>query len=140
MRSKSRESFIIAISILFFFFNPELYGQVKEYDLTVKGGGGGIVLSKEIPIKPSPEIKGYGSPTWLYVVQLARFEDLMKIPDKFPKGSILWVNPDHPREKILLSGFYNSFEEAKTAAQKFKKIDQFKHAFARKDAFMIRYD
>lgn len=113
--------------------------QVKE--TTFNRDGSGVVLAKEIPVVRNLEITGDGTPQqMLYVVQLARFVDLPYIPEKFPKGCMLFISPDHPSEKLLLNGFYDSYEKAQQAAAKWKKIPEFKGAFVRKSPLLIRYD
>ena len=92
--------------------------------------------SGEIPSKKSRD----GIPTKMYVVQLARFEEMHDLPKTFPKGTFLWANPDHKNEKLLLSGFYGSYQEAMEAANLWKRHEQFANAFARYDPFLIRYD
>ena len=98
------------------------------------------VLQKQIPDRQPPAVRGTGLPTPLFVVQLARFEEMRDYPAQFPKGTILWVNPDIPTEKFLLVGFYNSFQEASSAAREWKKNKMFPGAFAIREPFMIKYD
>ena len=98
------------------------------------------VLQKQIPDREPPAVRGNGLPTPLFVVQLARFEEMRNYPERFPKGTMLWVNPDIPTEKFLLVGFYNSFMEASQAAREWKKNKMFPGAFAIKEPFMIKYD
>lgn len=131
----------LGYSLLFSFFSLAIQaqGQVKEYSFQTKGGGA-VVLSKEVPREENLRISGPGRPVKMYVVQLARFEFMREIPNEFPKGTLLWVNPDHPNEKILLGGFYNSYEEAERAAVQWKKQRQFRKAFARELPFMVRYE
>ncbi|MDX1908026.1 MAG: hypothetical protein SF053_13405 [Bacteroidia bacterium] len=105
------------------------------------GAKGEYMLTKEVPDREPPKIVGTGKPVRLYVVQLARFEEMPFIPTQFPIGSFIWNNPDHPTEKMLLSGFYYSIEEANKAALEWKKKGiMFKDAFARTEPFMIRYE
>ncbi len=134
---------IIVSAILFFGLSFATQAQVVEYSLVSKGAGktnNDVVLSKEIPIKGDREIKGTGTPNPLYVVQLARFEFMREIPDKFPAGTFLWINPDHPSEKLLLSGFYESLKQAESAARDWKKQQQFRTAFAREKPFIVQYN
>lgn len=121
-----------------------LHAQVKEYSLTPKGriNTDEVIRSKGIPMAGDREIKGDGTPRSLFVVQLARFEFMEGIPEKFPKGAFLWINPDLRSEKLLLAGFFESFEEAEAAAKKWKKKDgkMFATAFARPKPFMVIYE
>ena len=102
--------------------------------------GESIRFRKDVPVKVNPRIVGNGVPTKLYVIQLARFEVMGTIPSKFPKGTFLYINPDHPKEKWLLVGFYDSYEDARVAAKEWKKNPMFKGAYARSKPFMVRYD
>jgi hypothetical protein len=139
MFSRFGTSFVM-LFFLSLLFPLALNGQeVKEYSFQTKGGGA-VVLQKEVPREEDPRVKGMGKPVRLYVVQLARFEFMREIPQEFPKGTLLYVNPDHPSEKILLGGFYNSFEEAEKACLVWKKQRQFKKAFPRELPFIVRYE
>lgn len=102
--------------------------------------GGAVRLQKDIPVRLNPVIEGNGQPTYLYVIQLARFENMKGIPSTFPKGTFLWVNPDHRSEMLLLTGFYEDRDKAYADAQVWKKKVEFKGAFVRAKPFMIRYD
>lgn len=119
--------------------NP-LFAQVESFDYASEDGTA-IMLTKEIPVMDNLEITGDGEPIeQLYVVQLARFEQMPEAPEFFPKGSMLWVNPDHPKEKLLLAGFYKSLDEARVAASEWKlQSEQFQFAFARQTPFFIKY-
>lgn len=97
-------------------------------------------LYKDVPVRKNMEVQGTGTPTALYVVQLARFEDMDYIPSTFPKGTILFINQDHSNEKFLYAGFYNSAAEASAAAKKWKQNAMFKGAFPRALPFLVRYD
>ena len=114
--------------------------QVKATKLRTQGGD--FLLSKEIPDRTKPEITGKGVPVGLYVVQLARFEEMSwdDVPRRLPKGSFLWINPDHDEEALLLVGFFTTFEEAEKVAEKWKKKGpEFQEAFAREKPFMVEY-
>lgn len=115
-------------------------GAANERTASPQNNQPTFLLRKEVPTQLNPPIKGSGKPTYMYVVQLARFEELGKIPATFPKGTFLWVNPDIPTEMLLLSGFYNSYKEAIAGANTWKKKPLFEAAFARKNPFMVRYD
>ncbi|TAE50057.1 MAG: hypothetical protein EAZ89_12910 [Bacteroidetes bacterium] len=106
---------------------------------SVPGAVGTYSLQKEVPDREPPKITGNGKPVNLYVVQLARFEEMTTIPPSFPQGTFLWANPDHINEKLLLSGFYNSYQEAVAAAAVWKKKYMFKDAFARTKPFITQY-
>ncbi len=130
-------------SILLFLLFSSVYvaqAQVKATKLRTKGGD--FLLSKEIPDRTKPEITGKGVPVGLYVVQLARFEEMSwdDVPLRLPKGTFLWINPDHDEEALLLAGFFNTFDEAEKAAEKWKrKGKEFNEAFAREKPFMVEY-
>ena len=112
---------------------------VSSYN--TKTSTGTFVLEKEVPQNPGAlPITGKGVPTELFVVQLARFEELPYIPETFPAGTMLWPNPDHQNEKLLLVGFYDTFEEASKAAAVWKKKPMYKSAFPRRMPFIVRYD
>lgn len=102
--------------------------------------GSSIRRQKDIPVNPGPLIQGNGQPTKLYVIQLARFESMNGIPSTFPKGTFLWVNPDHRSEMLLLAGFYDDPDKAYAASKQWKKKAEFKKAFVRAKPFMVRYD
>ena len=112
--------------------------KIKEYSTATRDGG--FYLQKEVPSERNPIIQGDGVPTKLYVIQLARFEDMPRIPSSFPKGTFLWSNPDHPREKLLLVGYYDSLGNAEKAAAAWRKNRTFSKAFVRQEPFIIRYD
>jgi hypothetical protein len=112
---------------------------VSSYN--TKTSTGTHVLEKEVPQNPGAlPITGKGVPTELFVVQLARFEELPYIPETFPAGTMLWPNPDHQNEKLLLVGFFDTFEDAQKAAVEWKKKPMYKSAFPRKMPFIVRYD
>jgi len=122
-------------------FLQESQAQQQVRALSTKPPAGqSYVLQKEVPDRTPPAVSGNGLPTALYVVQLARFEEMRNFPEKFPQGTMLWQNPDIPTEKFLLAGFYGSFAEASQAAREWKKNKMFPGAFALKEPFMIRYD
>lgn len=76
-----------------------------------------------------------------YIIQLARFEKMYGIPDRFPKGTTLWFNPDIGVEAILISTrMYRSFESARTAAEEIKAEGVYPNAFARPHPFMVKYE
>ena len=127
----------LTFAILMLASSIELSAQIKERSGLTRDGES-FRLEKEVPYRENPEIKGNGVPTNLYVVQLARFEDLEEIPKTFPKGTYLWLSPDHPREKLLVSGFYETYAKANAAANQYKKLKEYRGAFAR--LFMVRYD
>ena len=120
-------------------FTQEAYAQVRSQS-TKPYTNDSYVLQKQVPDREPPAVRGDGLPTPLFVVQLARFEEMRNYPERFPKGTMLWVNPDIPTEKFLLVGFYNSFLEASAAAREWKKNKMFPGAFAIKEPFMIKYD
>ena len=62
------------------------------------------------------------------------------VPEAFPKGTFLWINPDLRSEKFLLAGFFETFEDADIAARKWKKQEIFEQAFARPKPFMVLYE
>ncbi|MEM7106298.1 MAG: hypothetical protein AAF502_24425 [Bacteroidota bacterium] len=128
------------LTLVILFCSSLVYGQVESFDYKSEDGGS-MMLTKEIPVANNIEITGDGEVVeQMYVVQLARFEKMPEAPDFFPKGSMLWVNPDHPNEKLLLVGFYNTLEDARLAAEEWKvKSEQFQFAFARQQPFFIRY-
>lgn len=115
-----------------------LQAQVTSYGGKTRAGG--FRLVKDVPSRTPPQVSGEGAPTMLYVVQLARFEDMPSIPAQFPKGTLVWVNPDHANEKLLLAGFYTSLEEAEAAAVKWRRNPTFAKAFVREQPFLVRYD
>ncbi|MEL6848957.1 MAG: hypothetical protein AAFP92_10585 [Bacteroidota bacterium] len=130
---------LFAASLLFALLPQEILAQqVKAYSYPSRGGT--HFIGKEVKKVINPKIEGAGVPTQLFVVQLARFEEMASLPATFPKGTILWVNPDVPTEKILYSGFYESLADAKKAAVEWKKIKEFKSAFARPMPWLVRYD
>lgn len=137
MKTKITIAFAIALSAASFVFGQEQKGQVDAFSVRTRDGS--YHLQKEVPSMKNPVIRGDGMPTKLFVVQLARFEDMIHVPPQFPKGTMLWVNPDIPNEKILLAGYYASYEEATEAAKDWKKRPEFKGAFARKSPFVITY-
>lgn len=112
--------------------------QVRESKTETRGQT--IRLEKDIPKRLGPTITGTGLPTELYVIQLARFEDLDRFPPEFPEGTFLLSSPDHPEEKILFAGYYGSLEEAKKAVATWRKNPMFESAFARKTPLIVRYD
>jgi hypothetical protein len=96
---------------------------------------------KSVPDRNPPKIEGDALPTRLYVVQLARFEEMYAVPPRFPKGTFIWANPDNKNEKMLYAGFYYSIEEATKAAAEWKKKGiEYKDAFARPEPWIVRYD
>ena len=133
----------IAICSFFVFQSSNAFSQEKKGNVTsfrVITDSKDYHLEKTISYQKNPEIRGDGLPTKMYVVQLARFEDLAQIPSSFPKGTFLWVNPDHPQEKFLLTGYFGSLEEAKKAATTWKKRPEFAGAFARSTPFIVMYE
>ncbi|MCB0835413.1 MAG: hypothetical protein KDD63_02930 [Bacteroidetes bacterium] len=143
MNKISRILFFLVISFFSIIIPLEISAQAPTQTVEgfrVKDRSGNYHLEKNVPYQKNPEIRGDGIPTKMYVVQLARFEDLAHIPSTFPKGTFLWVSPDHPQEKLLLTGFYGTVEEAKQAALAWKKRPEFKGAFARATPFLIKYD
>ena len=98
-------------------------------------------VQTDIPIRTDlPRVGGQGLPSYFYVVQLARFERMHQIPEQFPKGTFLWMNPDDPKEMILYAGFYGSLEDAKFEAKKWKANPMFPGAYAKPNPFLIKYD
>ncbi len=135
---KSYNKTLIVLSLLLIGALCSLQAQVKSYGGRTRAGG--FRLVKDVPQRTPPPIVGAGAPTMLYVVQLARFEEMPSIPDQFPKGTLVWVNPDHPNEKLLLAGFYTSLQEAESAAEKWRRNPIFDKAFVREQPFLVRYD
>ena len=129
--------FILALCIQMLFIEANAQ-RIKEYSTPTRDGS--FYLQKEVPSERNPIIQGEGKPTKLYVIQLARFEDMPRIPSSFPKGTFLWISPDHPREKLLLVGYYDSLANAEKAAVAWRKNPTFKKAFVRQAPFIIRYD
>jgi hypothetical protein len=128
-----------ALALMLLFAAIPAFSQVEA----VKGptrDGSAMKLTKDVPIQKNPQINGTGQPTYMYVVQLARFVDMDYIPSEFPKGTFLWVSPDHNSETLLLSGFFSTYEEASADVKNWKGKPEFKAAFARKMPFLIRYD
>lgn len=129
----------IFLSLLIVAAIPSLQAQVDARAGQTRDGGT-MRRMKDIPIRINPIIQGDGTPTYLYVIQLARFENMEGIPSTFPKGTFLWVNPDYRSEMLLLSGFYEDRDKAYADAQVWKKKKEFKGAFVRAKPFMVRYD
>lgn len=124
-----------------------LLAQMDSIDhrkVMVKDGGESrAVIMKSIPLATDAvRITGTGKPREKFVVQLARFESMSQqaLPQEFPKGTFLWISPDHPEETILMSGFYDSYEDARLAAAKWRQQEMFKKAFPRSKPFMIVYE
>lgn len=158
--NKRNYCFLMIFLMMGFLEIASAQAQVKEYSFKpaapagVKGastfsapGAGAeapvseeVILAKGIPRNPHVKVSGDGKPKALYVVQLARFEFMKGVPEEFPKGSFLWINPDLRSEKLLLSGFYDTYEDANEAALEWKKQKQFSRAFARPKPFMIVYE
>ena len=121
------------------FASSSAFAQVE----TVSGptrDGKAMKITKDIPIRKNPVVKGDGQPTYLYVVQLARFVDMDYIPAEFPKGTFLWISPDNSEETLLLSGFFSTYEEANADVKNWTGNPAFKGCFARKLPFLVRYD
>lgn len=129
----------IFFSLLILAALPSLQAQVDARSGQTRDGET-VRRMKDIPVRVNPIITGDGTPTYLYVIQLARFEDMEGIPSTFPKGTFLWVNPDYRSEMLLLSGFYEDRDKAYSDAQAWKKKAEFKGAFVRAKPFMVRYD
>lgn len=129
----------ILFSLLIVAAIPSLQAQVESRVGQTRDGET-VRRMKDIPVRVNPIIQGDGSPTYLYVIQLARFENMEGIPSTFPKGTFLWVNPDYRSEMLLLSGFYEDRDKAYSDAQVWKKKIEFKGAFVRAKPFMVRYD
>ena len=120
-----------------------IYGvQAQVYSTKERGENGSYILTKSIPDRLPPEIIGKGVPVGRYVVQIARFEEMSwdKVPTRLPKGTFLWINPDHSDEALLLAGFYNTYADAEKAAEQWKKKGKaFAFAFAREKPFFVEY-
>ncbi|MEZ4826429.1 MAG: hypothetical protein R3C61_09060 [Bacteroidia bacterium] len=138
MKTKLFFLLVLAVFSTSVLFGQEQKGQVDAFSTRTRSGS--FVLQKEVPHQINPIIKGDGIPTKLFVVQLARFEDMAHIPSQFPEGTMLWQNPDIGNEKLLLAGFFSTYEDAVTAAKAWKQRKEFSKAFARKDPFMILYN
>lgn len=134
--------FLSVIVSLFFAVLPgaDLQAQVRAFNGKTSSNSHRLV--KDVPVAKNPQVRGDGRPTSLYVVQLARFEDMEAIPSTFPKGTFLWNSHDHLNEKILFAGYYSSLAEARAAAEDWKKVNgkMFPGAFARPIPFIVRYD
>ncbi len=116
--------------------------SAQVYSTKDRGENGSYILTKSIPDRLPPEIRGSGVPVGLYVVQIARFEEMSwdKVPSRLPKGTFLWINPDHSDEALLLAGFYNTFKDAENAAKEWKKRGKaFEKSFAREKPFFVEY-
>lgn len=129
---------LLVLALLAFVPTSDLMAQVSSTAAKTRGNSHRLI--KDIPIRELPEVRGDGKPTLLYVVQLARFEDMDYIPSTFPKGTFLWASADHPGEKILYAGYYASLEEARKAAVVYKKQKMFQGAFPVNMPFIVRYD
>ena len=130
----------LAALLLAIFPQADLQAQVRSF--TGKTSSNSHRLVKDVPVAKNPQVRGDGRPTSLYVVQLARFEDMESIPSTFPKGTFLWNSHDHLNEKILFAGYYSSLAEARASVEKWKKANggMFPGAFARPIPFIVRYD
>lgn len=122
----------------------QLQAQVSSEKYSMKDGGkpGALIVKKVIVNEDGVRISGDGKPRAKFVVQLARFESMNQdsLPEQFPKGTFLWISPDHPEETLLLAGFFDSFEEAKAATLDWRKNKMFAKAFARTKPFLILYE
>ena len=130
---------ICTISLLFFLVS---ISKAQVYSTKERGENGSYILTKSIPDRLPPEIMGKGIPVGRYVVQLARFEEMSwdKVPTRLPKGTFLWINPDHSDEALLLAGFYNTYADAEKAAEQWKKKGKaFADSFAREKPFFVEY-
>ena len=132
----------LPIFVMFLLFSGYFTAEAQVKATKLRTRGGDFLLSKEIPDRTKPEITGKGVPVGLYVVQLARFEEMSwdDVPRRLPKGSFLWINPDHDEEALLLVGFFTTFKEAEQVAETWKKKGlEFQEAFAREKPFMVEY-
>jgi hypothetical protein len=139
MKKKGMQNFLMLLALAFFML-PALETSAQVSTSTGQTRSQTVRLQKDVPIRKLPPIKGKGTPTPLYVVQLSRFETMIEIPPEFPKGTFIYASPDHVNEKFLFAGYYSSFEEAKAAAKTFRKKRMFREAFARPKPLVIRYD
>jgi hypothetical protein len=131
---------ITLTGVLVFFLlslSTQAQGQVRS---EMKEDRSQFILKKAIPKGPdSLMLFQDGIPQPYYVIQLARFERMEDIPELFPKGTTLWLNPDHRAEAILItSSFFTSFEEAQRVAFQLRE-EGFPGAFARPKPFLVRY-
>ncbi len=139
MFKQSLKLILLVLGTLLISFMPsQLDAQVTEGKSETRGNT--VRRVKDIPIREGVVVKGNGLPTELFVIQLARFEDMKRFPSEFPKGTFLLSSPDHPDEKILFAGYFGTFEEAKKAAAGYRKTAMFSGAFARPTPLVVRYD
>ncbi|MDX2245392.1 MAG: hypothetical protein SF052_01345 [Bacteroidia bacterium] len=138
MKTKFVFTFLLAVLSTGIVWGQEQKGQLDAFSVRTRDGS--YHLQKQVPSQINPIIRGDGIPTKLFVVQLARFEDMAHIPSQFPEGTMLWQNPDIGNEKLLLAGFFSTYEDAVEAAKAWKQRKEFAKAFARKDPFMVLYN
>lgn len=136
--------FSIFLCCFLFLITLQLQAQVSSEKYSMNDGGApGAIILKKIPVSADGvKISGEGKPRAKFVVQLARFESMSQdsLPEQFPKGTFLWISPDHPEETMLLAGFFDSYEEAKAASLNWRKNKMFTDAFARSKPFLILYE
>lgn len=138
----NHKSFLFTSIILGLFLFAINHAQGQVYSTKERGENGSYILTKSIPDRLPPEIRGKGVPIGRYVVQIARFEEMSwdKVPLRLPKGTFLWINPDHADEALLLAGFYNTYADAEKAAEEWKKKGKaFEYSFAREKPFFVEY-
>ncbi|MCB0704088.1 MAG: hypothetical protein KDC34_02220 [Saprospiraceae bacterium] len=109
--------------------------------------GDSFKLEKHVPKgsgtsgPPPPAFGTDGKAKRYYIIQLARFEKMYTIPEEFPSGTTLWLNPDIGVEAILITTqMYRTYETAYEAAEKIKKEGKYPSAFARPHPFMVKYE
>lgn len=129
----------LMVGVGFMLFLPEARTQIKA---TTKDLPDKYLLEKEVPKRPDYLVFDQnGSARPQFVIQLARFENIAAIPESFPKGSFLWLNPDHQNEALLLHGkFYSSFEKAQADALRIRGKGLYPGAFARTKPFLVKYE